>query len=226
MIVAVDGPAAAGKGTLARRLADRFGLAYLDTGLLYRATAAKVLRRGDDPGDATSARVAAASLETADLDAPGLREQAIGAAASLIAADAGVRAALLDYQRNFARRPPAGKNGAVLDGRDIGTAILPDADIKIFVTADLACRAERRHKELRQRGVKSIRSAVLRELAERDQRDRERAVAPLAAAPDAFLLDTTNLDPDAAFAVAEKHVLARWRTGCSEAAGRKPDEPR
>lgn len=209
MIVAVDGPAAAGKGTLARRLAKRFGLAYLDTGLLYRATAAKVLRRGDSPNDSKAACTAAATLKPADLVAAEVREQAVAAAASVVAADAGVRAALIDYQRNFARRPPDGENGAVLDGRDIGTAVLPDADIKIFLTADLQARAERRHKELRQRGVQSIRSAVLRELAERDQRDRERAAAPMAAAPDAFLLDTTHLDADAAFAAAVKYVLAQ-----------------
>jgi cytidylate kinase len=209
MIIAIDGPAAAGKGTLGRRLAERFGLAHLDTGTLYRATAARVLKNGGDPSDAGAARAAAESLDPADLAAPELRDQAVGVAASVVAAHQDVRAALVEYQRRFARRPP----GAVLDGRDIGTVILPDADIKIFVTASAEARAGRRHKELREQGVKSIRSAVLRELAERDERDRARAVAPLAAAPDAFLLDTTNLDADAAFAAAVDFVLAHLPDG-------------
>lgn len=209
MIIAIDGPAAAGKGTLARRLAERFGLAHLDTGTLYRATAARVLKNGGDPGNAPTAHAAAETLDPADLAAPELREQAVGAAASLVAAHPEVRAALVEYQRRFAGQP----TGAVLDGRDIGTVILPDADVKIFVTASAEARADRRHKELREHGAKSIRSAVLRELTERDERDRARAVAPLAAAPDAFLLDTTNLDADAAFAVAVDFVLAHLPDG-------------
>ncbi len=208
MIIAIDGPAAAGKGTLGRRLAERFGLAHLDTGALYRATAARVIEAGGDPADPAVARDAAESLTPADLHAPSLRDQAVGAAASQVAAHPEVRAALVDYQRRFAKQPPGDAAGAVLDGRDIGTVILPDADIKIFVSASLEARAERRHKELREKDAKSIRSAVLRELAERDERDRARAVAPMAAAPDAFLLDTTNLDADAAFAAAVDYVLA------------------
>ncbi len=204
MIIAIDGPAAAGKGTLARRLAERFDLAYLDTGTLYRATAARVIQSGGDPNDAATARVAAANLDPTDLAAPDLREQAVGAGASLVAAPPEVRSALVEFQRRFSRQP----RGAVLDGRDIGTVILPDADIKIFVSASLEARAGRRHKELREKGAKSIRAAVLRELAERDERDRARAVAPMAAAPDAFVLDTTNLDADAAFAAAVDYVLA------------------
>lgn len=218
MIIAIDGPAAAGKGTLARRLADHFGLAHLDTGTLYRATAARVLKDGGDPDDPEIARGAAESLASADLNAPNLRDQSVGAAASRVAAHPEVRAALVAYQRRFAEIPPDGASGAVLDGRDIGTVILPDADIKIFVTASPEARAERRHKELRDQGTESIRAAVLRELAERDERDRARAVAPMAAAPDAFLLDTTNLDADAAFAAAVDYVLAHQpdvtKSGC------------
>jgi len=213
MIIAIDGPAAAGKGTLAKRIAEHFGLAHLDTGALYRATAARVIKSGGDPKNTDIARDAAERLDPADLAAPELRDQAVGAAASLVAAHPEVRAALVEYQRRFAQKPPGGAVGAVLDGRDIGTVILPDADIKIFVSASLEARAGRRHKELREQGTKSIRSAVLRELAERDKRDRARAVAPLAAAPDAFLLDTTNLDADAAFAAAVNYVLAHLPDG-------------
>jgi cytidylate kinase len=204
VIIAIDGPAAAGKGTLARRLAERFSLAYLDTGSLYRAIAAKMLRNGDDPGNQDLAAKTAESLESSDLDAPDLRTEAVGAAASEVAAHPAVRQVLIGYQRRFA----AADEGAILDGRDIGTVILPDADIKIFVTASAEARADRRHKELRDKGVESIRAAVLREMAERDSRDRARVVAPLTAAPDAFLLDTTNLDADAAFAAAVEYVLA------------------
>ena len=209
MIIAIDGPAAAGKGTLARRLAQRFSLAYLDTGALYRALAAKMLRAGGDPGDEGEARQAAESLAPADLDTPELREEAVGRAASTVAAHPSVRQTLIAYQRRFAESPPPGKSGAVLDGRDIGTVILPDARVKIFVTASPEARADRRHKELRERGVESIRAAVQREMAERDARDRARAIAPLVAAPDAYLLDTTNMDADAAFAAAVDYVLAR-----------------
>ena len=213
MIIAIDGPAAAGKGTLAKRIAEHFGLAHLDTGALYRATAARVIKSGGDPKDADIARNAAERLDPEDLAAPELRDQAVGAAASLVAAHPEVRTALVEYQRRFAQNPPGGAVGAVLDGRDIGTVILPDADVKIFVSASLEARAGRRHKELREQGAESIRSAVLRELAERDKRDRDRAVAPLAAAPDAFLLDTTNLDADAAFAAAVNYVLAHLPDG-------------
>ena len=205
MIVAIDGPAASGKGTLARALAARFGLAHLDTGLLYRAVAARVLRAGGDPRDAAAAAAAAAGLEAADLEAPDLRDEAVGTAASVVAALPGVRRALVAWQRRFAARP----GGAVLDGRDIGTVILPSAPVKIFLTASPAVRAERRHNELRARGAGSIKSVVLRELADRDARDRERAAAPLAPAPDALLLDTTDLDAEAVLAAAVEFILAR-----------------
>ncbi len=205
MIVAIDGPAASGKGTLARALAARFGLAHLDTGLLYRAVAARLLRAGGDPRDAGAAAAAAAGLVAADLEAPDLRDEAVGAAASVVAALPGVRRALVAWQRRFAARP----GGAVLDGRDIGTVILPSAPVKIFLTASPAVRAERRHNELRARGAGSIKSVVLRELADRDARDRERAAAPLAPAPDALLLDTTDLDAEAVLAAAVDFIVAR-----------------
>ena len=205
MIVAIDGPAASGKGTLARALAARFGLAHLDTGLLYRAVAARLLRAGGDPRDAAGAAAAATGLVAADLEAPDLRDEAVGAAASVVAALPGVRRALVAWQRRFAARP----GGAVLDGRDIGTVILPSAPVKIFLTASPAVRAERRHNELRARGAGSIKSVVLRELADRDARDRERAAAPLAPAPDALLLDTTDLDAEAVLAAAVDFIVAR-----------------
>ncbi len=209
MIITIDGPAASGKGTLARRLARHFGLAHLDTGGLYRATAAGVLRAGGDPRDPAQAAAAAAALEAADLEAPELRDEEISRAASVVAALPGVRAALLGYQRRFAANPPKGAHGAVLDGRDIGTVVVPDADVKIFLTASAEARAGRRHKELRERGVESINAEILREMGERDARDSARPVAPMVSAQDAFLLDTTDLDADAAFEAARCFVLAR-----------------
>jgi len=201
-VVAVDGPTAAGKGTLARRLAGALGYAYLDTGALYRAVAARLLREGGDPADAAAAAAVACRLAAADLAAAELREEAVGRAASRVAAHPAVRAALLDYQRRFAAAPPGGAPGAVLDGRDIGTVICPDAQVKLFVTASVAARAGRRHAELLARGVAADLAEVLRDLEERDRRDAERPVAPLKPAPDAHLLDTTELDIDAAFRAA------------------------
>lgn len=192
MIIAVDGPAAAGKGTLARQLAAYFGLHHLDTGLLYRAVGVKSEGGGQD------AVIAARALTPQDLEAPGLSGEAAGDKASRVAANAAVREALLDFQRRFARQPP----GAVLDGRDIGTVVCPDADIKLFVTASLAKRAERRWKELLAKGEPAIADRVLDELRQRDARDAGRHVAPLLQAPDAVLLDTSDLDADAAFAAA------------------------
>ncbi len=192
MIIAVDGPAAAGKGTLARQLAAYFGLHHLDTGLLYRAVGVKSEDGGQD------AVIAARALTPQDLEAPGLSGEAAGDKASRVAANAAVREALLDFQRRFARQPP----GAVLDGRDIGTVVCPDADIKLFVTASLAKRAERRWKELLAKGEPAIADRVLDELRQRDARDAGRHVAPLLQAPDAVLLDTSDLDADAAFAAA------------------------
>jgi len=209
MIIAVDGPAAAGKGTLARRLAAHLGFAYLDTGLLYRATGLAVLRRGGNPSDPAAAATAARALVANDLDNPDLRSDAAAQAASQVAAIPAVRAALLDFQRRFADHPPDSAAGAILDGRDIGTVVCPTAEAKLFVTASLEARAQRRLKELRDRGIASIGSRVLREMRERDARDRRRRVAPLVAAEDAFTLDTTELDADAAFEAALAFISTR-----------------
>ena len=199
MIVAIDGPAAAGKGTLARRLAQALDFAYLDTGLLYRAVAALALEQDRDPADHAAATAVAEQLTPEDLGRPDLRGEAVGAAASVVAAIPGVRSALRSFQQAFATEPPDGKAGAVLDGRDIGTVVCPQAEAKIFVTAALEARAQRRHKELLDRGEASIYARVEQEMRARDARDSERAAAPLKAADDAFLLDTTKMTPDEVF---------------------------
>ena len=213
MIIAIDGPAAAGKGTLARRLADHFGLALLDTGLLYRAVGMKVVRGGGDADDAATAERAARDLVAADLEAPDLRDDVAANAASKVAVVPGVRAALLDFQRDFANNPPDGGNGAILDGRDIGTVVCPDADLKLFVTASVEVRAERRLKELRERGLEAIHSRVLQDMKERDARDGGRDVAPLVAAEDAFVLDTSDLDADAVLAAVLDFITSRNPSG-------------
>ena len=195
MIIAVDGPAASGKGTLARRLARHFCLPHLDTGLLYRATAAGVLAADGDPGDDAAAVRAAGGIDLDCLDAARLKTDEIAEAASRVAALPAVRRALLDLQRRFAQRP----GGAVLDGRDIGTVIAPDAEAKLFVTATPEVRATRRFKELRGQGRPAIYDDVLRDLLARDARDSGRASAPLAAAATAYLLDTSSLNADEAF---------------------------
>ncbi len=209
MIIAIDGPAAAGKGTLARRLGRHFNLAYLDTGRLYRAVGFRTLQLGFDPNNADAAAVVARALDPRDLDEPGLRDEAVGAAASVVAAHEGVRKALLDFQRDFAHRPPKGFAGAVLDGRDIGTVVCPEADVKLFVTARPEVRAERRVRELQARGVAAIHSRVLQDMNERDARDIARGVAPLSAAVDAFVLDTSEFVEDAAFAAALAFTVPR-----------------
>jgi cytidylate kinase len=201
MIIAVDGPAASGKGTLARRLAAHFNLSYLDTGALYRAVALKALQQGD-PADPAVALAAAQGLRADDLADPRLREEEVGRGASVVAAMAAVRTALLAFQRKFATAPPKGTGGAVLDGRDIGTVICPNADAKLFVTASLEARANRRCKELREKGAEAIYERVLQDMKDRDARDSQRQAAPLVPAEDAFVLDTTMLDADAAFAAA------------------------
>lgn len=198
MIVTVDGPVAAGKGTLARRLSEHLGFAYLDTGSLYRATALRLLRAGGDPDDAQAAALAAVAVSQADLTDPALRDEAVGAAASRVAALPEVRRALIDYQRRFAAAPPGGAAGAVLDGRDIGTVICPDADVKLFVIASDETRARRRHGELVGRGEDTTVDQVLADLRSRDARDAGRADAPTRRAADAHLLDTTELAIDAA----------------------------
>ncbi|MDX1574802.1 MAG: (d)CMP kinase [Kiloniellales bacterium] len=212
MIVAIDGPSAAGKGTLARRLAAALDFAYLDTGLLYRAVGAKLLTRGQSPEDPGAAERAAADLVPQDLSRTDLRAEAVGEAASQVAALPEVRAQLLAFQRRFAAAPPDGKAGAVLDGRDIATVVCPEAEVKVFLTADLETRAARRSKELRDRGEKAIYPRVLQEMQDRDARDSGRAAAPLRPADDAIVVDTTEMDPDAVF----EAVLAIARSRLAE----------
>ena len=199
IVVAVDGPAAAGKGTLARRLADALNLVYLDTGSIYRAVAAKLLAAGGEPADVRAATEVAQGLTSDDLGRDDLRAEGVGAAASVVSAHQDVRAALLEFQRAVAFDPPAGRAGAVLDGRDIGTVVCPDACAKLFVTASLEERARRRHEELLGRGEARIYARVLEDLRERDARDGARETAPMMAAADAVTLDTSDLDIDAAF---------------------------
>lgn len=206
IIIAVDGPAASGKGTVARKLATHFDFAYLDTGKLYRAVGLKILRAGGDPEDEEAPSAAAEALDVTELDDPDLSGDDAASAASKVAAIEGVRAALLAFQRSFAEVPPDGKSGAVLDGRDIGTVICPDAVAKLYVTANVEIRAERRHKELLNRGTPSIYPRVLEDLKARDTRDMNRTVAPLKPAADAVVLDTTELDVDQAFADALRIV--------------------
>jgi CMP/dCMP kinase len=198
MIIAIDGPAASGKGTIARRLAAHFGLPHLDTGLLYRATARVLLDQGSKLDDIENAVSAARGLALLDFEEDRLRGREMGEAASVVAAIPQVRGALIDMQRAFAARP----QGAVLDGRDIGTVIAPDANIKIFVTASPEIRAQRRSLELRGRGEKVDYPAILEDIKKRDRRDSERADAPLMPADDATILDTTDLNVEGAFAAA------------------------
>lgn len=195
MIIAIDGPAASGKGTLAKRLAAHLGFHCLDTGLLYRAVARDVARNGFRLEDAWAAVVAARGLDTCELEDADLRGTAAGDAASIVARIPEVRAALLEYQRNFARRPP----GAVLDGRDIGTVVCPDANVKIFVTATPEIRASRRFAEFEARGDAVAYETVLADILARDARDTGRTSAPMMLAADAELLDTSNLSIEAAF---------------------------
>lgn len=198
MIIAIDGPAASGKGTIARRLAAHFGLPYLDTGSLYRAVGRAVMDRGESLTDPAAAEAAARALALGDIDENRLRGKEMGEAASLVAAVPQVRAALVAAQRAFAHD----LKGAVLDGRDIGTVICPDADVKIFVTASPEARAQRRTLELQGRGEAVDYADVLADIRKRDARDAARDVAPLVAAADAETLDTTQLDIAAAFAAA------------------------
>jgi CMP/dCMP kinase len=209
MIIAVDGPAASGKGTLAQRLARHFALAHLDTGSLYRAAALRALDAGRDPADPISAQAAAERVHPGDLADPRLREERVARASSVVAAIPGVRLALLAFQRDFACHPPGGAAGAVLDGRDIGTVVCPDADAKLFVTASIEARARRRFRELQEGGGKAIYEAVLQDMRDRDARDQQRRAAPLVPADDAFVLDTTALDADAAFAAALEFIGRR-----------------
>ncbi len=204
LIIAIDGPAAAGKGTLARRLAHHFGLPHLDTGLLYRAVARRMLDEGADPADGAAAEATARALDPAETERNDLRTPEVDRAASLVAAEPRVRAALRAFQREF-----AAARGAVMDGRDIGTVIFPAAPVKLFVTARPEARAERRFRELAGRGIPADEEAVAAEIAERDAQDANRPVGPLRRAEDALLIDTTGLDPDQVFTAALEKIAAR-----------------
>jgi CMP/dCMP kinase len=204
MIIAIDGPAASGKGTIARQLASVYGLHHLDTGLLYRAVAKAMLDAGYPPDDVDRATEAAVRLDPTQFEENALKLQVITEAASVVAAIPQVRQALINYQREFAMRAP----GAVLDGRDIGTIIAPGADVKLFIVASPEVRAARRTLELRARGENADEQDVLADLLRRDERDSRRAAAPLKVAPDAHLLDTTHLGIDAAFRAAVDIVEA------------------
>jgi CMP/dCMP kinase len=211
-VIAIDGPAASGKTTLARRLASALDLPFLDTGLIYRAAARRVLDAGHDCGDEERAVEAARAVTLDDLRRPDLGEEAVGDGASRVAAMAPVRLALLEVQRRFAKA----SSGAVLAGRDIGTVVCPDATHKIFVTAVPEARAQRRYEELRARGVGAIYGRVLEDLRKRDARDAERAFAPMRPAEDAYVLDTTGLDADAAFRAAHAFVTGADPDGARE----------
>jgi cytidylate kinase len=204
VIIAIDGPAAAGKGTLARRLAAHFNLPFLDTGLLYRATGRRVLDLGGDPSDPAVAEAAARALLADDTQRADLRGPAADLAASLVAGIAGVRATLLEFQRGFGR-----SHGAVLDGRDIGTVIFPDAEVKLYVTASAEARGFRRWRELEARGVAADLATVTSEIRSRDAADEARSAAPLVAAEDAMTIDTTELDADSVFRLALEMIGAR-----------------
>ncbi len=206
IVVAIDGPAAAGKGTLARRVAADLNLAYLDTGLLYRATGYAVVQAGGDPENEMQAVKAAKNLTPQDLENEKLRHDEAAQAASKVAAIQPVRDELLDFQRRFAAHPPLGTNGAVLDGRDIGTVVCPAADVKLFVTASSEVRAERRLKELHERGLEAIYAQVLQDMKDRDARDSQRSSAPLKAADDAVVLDTSDLGIEEVIAQAKSII--------------------
>ena len=193
MIIAIDGPAASGKGTLGKRLAQHYGYRHLDTGVIYRAVAHELLRQGADLADETRAVQAALELDPDTFGDPALKSQTMGEAASVVSAIPKVRLVLVDFQRQFAMTPP----GAVLDGRDIGTVICPDADVKIFVVADPKVRARRRALEARGRGEEADEAKILADILARDERDQNRPVAPLKPAKDAYLLDNSKLDIEA-----------------------------
>lgn len=201
-IIAIDGPAASGKGTLARRVAERLGYAHMDTGLLYRAVALAVLEAGKNPADPAIAAKAATDFSAAFTARPvleskeRLKEERVTEAASHVASIPEVRSILLNLQKNFAKNPGNGFKGAVLDGRDIGTVICPEAPVKLFVTASIETRARRRFKELQSKGETTTYEAVLRDMQERDTRDAARSTAPMKMAVDAVLLETTSLKPD------------------------------
>lgn len=210
-VIAIDGPAASGKGTLARKLAAHFGFAHLDSGALYRAVALTLLDRGADLGDEAAATKAAQTLDFAITARPEIRLDETGTAASRISAIPDVRTALLKFQRNFAENPPENAPGAVIDGRDIGTVVCPKAACKLFVTADDTARAQRRFDEMTAKGASVTYEEILADLKARDERDKNRATAPLSQAADAILLDTSELDIEGAFQRALDIVAARLR---------------
>ncbi|PQA88677.1 (d)CMP kinase [Hyphococcus luteus] len=210
-VIALDGPAASGKGTLARLISDHYGFAHLDTGTLYRGVAWVVLDAGGDPADPETAAAAARDYAVDKIAGADIRTKEVGAAASVVAANSAVRAALLDFQRRFAGSPPRSAAGAVLDGRDIGTVVCPDATVKFFVTASPETRAHRRWLELVASRPGLQETEIYQDLLDRDARDAARDDAPMAAAPDAELLDTTHLSIDAAFAAARRVIDGVFR---------------
>lgn len=212
MIITVDGPAGSGKGTLSKKLADRYHLAFLDTGLLYRWVGMTAFEQGLDLEDETVVTEVARSLRADELDSLRLRGDDAARVASRIAIHPKVRQALLALQRTFAHTPPAGFNGVLLDGRDTGTKICPEADIKLYITADVEVRAQRRVKELQQRGIPCIYSSVLKEMIERDARDSGRKDSPLKPAEDALVMDTSTLSPEQVFDAAVHHIDHTLRT--------------
>jgi len=210
-VITVDGPSAAGKGTLARRLAAHFGFDFLDTGSLYRGVGLSVLRQGLDPADEKVATAAARALRPEILADQALRAEATSSAASKVAAIPSVRAAILNWQRDFARDAARNSGGAVLDGRDIGTVVCPDADGKLFITASLEARAERRVKELQARGETAIYARVLQDMQERDARDQGRSISPTKPATDALIIDTSDLTADQVFERALAFIASKMK---------------
>lgn len=215
-IIAVDGPAASGKGTLSRRVSSFYGLAYLDTGTLYRGVGWLLLSRGFDPRNEEEAAEAARGFSLDDLDGADIRTPDVGRAASVVAAQPAVRAALLDFQRQFAATLPEGRKGAVLDGRDIGTVVCPDADVKLFIDAAPEIRANRRWRELVERDSSLREEDVLADIKRRDARDSGRETAPMKPASDAHLIDTSRLSIDAAFAAACRVIDRALAAACEE----------
>jgi cytidylate kinase len=210
-VITVDGPSAAGKGTLARRLAAHFGFEFLDTGALYRGVGLSVLRQGLDPADEKAATAAARALKPEILTDSMLRAEETSTAASKVAAIPSVRAAILNWQRDFANDAARNSGGAVLDGRDIGTVVCPDADAKLFITASLEARAERRVKELQARGETAIYARVLQDMQERDTRDQGRSISPTKPAADALIIDTSDLTADQVFERALAFIATKMK---------------
>lgn len=210
-VITVDGPSAAGKGTLARRLAAHFDFEFLDTGTLYRGVGLSVLRQGLDPADENSATAAARALRADILGDPAIRAETTSGAASKVAAIPSVRAAILNWQRDFARNAARNSGGAVLDGRDIGTVVCPGADAKLFITASVQARADRRVKELQARGETAIYARVLQDMQERDARDQGRSISPTKPATDALIIDTSDLTADLVFERALAFITSKMK---------------